>query len=216
MFKKVLCGLIVLVLCLNVFTVAAARTGEFETQFVEFQAFVPDDLAAPVHIELTDKNSDTVLNYYLYENNQYFNNVGVALGVYDVKVRVENARESDFNFIYDKVLNVKKDTVAMPFRIIVDDASLVGDAGGNKDNLPQKDTTSTVGKDDVDEKVDDTPSVVDDDKDTTTTVGEVEKNDSDDSSKGSSLGKVIVSLVFSILIIAAGVVVYWFVKKRNY
>lgn len=216
-FKKLFCGLLVAVLFINFCSVSAARTGEFETYFVEFKALVPDDLSETIDIQLTNKGEGYVLNYYLYKINGYFSNESVPPGDYSVSVSVANAKPDDFNFVYEKEFVVEESAVAIPFSIIIDNSSLNGDAGEVAPNdfsevLSDEDNNDTVVSENDDEFDNETTSV---DSAVEESINKESASDEEGADNNGFVASFLVSLFFSVFIIVLVVLVVLFIKKRS-
>lgn len=219
--KRFFCGLMMICIFALSCTVAAARTGEFETQFVEFKALVPDDFEAPVHIEFTEKNTKAVLNYYLYSVNGYFNNDGVVFGDYTVKVSVPDAKEGDFNFIYDKEFYVEESAVAISFTVIIDNACLIGDVENTATDSSSKVVSNNNNGSVIASGVNDTEvDKISEDIISDSSEGDKVSSEYDEdvivSSGRSSIFPIVISFILSFLAIVIGAIVFGFIKKRNY
>lgn len=220
-FKKFICCLLVILSFVNVCNVTAARTGEFETEYVEFKAIVPDNFNAVVAIELTDKKTGLILEYCLYEINDYLSNVGVPVGSYSVSVSIPDHETDEFNFIYDKKFSVKKSAVALPFLVIVDDASL------NEAGIVDEEQGSTSSQEDVEnvlfevfeeEQESESVTITENDSSVVSSHEEEvvsESSNEEESRNNSGTSSIVSSLIVSFLLIVVGAVIYFYVKRRN-
>lgn len=214
--KKLVCFLVCFLLCINIVSVGAARTGEEETAFVEFKALYPDDLVDPVEITLKEKDTGYVLNYYLYNINNYFSNVAVPVGSYSVTATVTSNDENVFKYVYDKELVVESSAVAKEFVIIVDNAQ----TGASEDDEAEIVSTlnSLFGDEEQSnftetEELDNNTSEINSVNSSSTDSSTDNENTTTNSKSGH--GSIIVSFCISVFIIIVAALVAWFIKKRN-
>ena len=222
MFKKLFTLLLCVIYFVCAFTaaVAAARSGEFETQDVEFQAFVTNDVVEPIQITLTHVTDNYKLYYFLYSGNNYFSNEQVALGEYSVEVMVSGYDVSEFSYAYDKILKVEPASTAISFTIIADLVLTKGDYSGESgvstgneliinDEFNNNELTDLP----TDEKADVVKVEASNDDST--------EHSSDDSSQDSKEGtstkspySLLISFAFSLVLILVAAFVLWKIKNR--
>lgn len=209
MYKKV-CYILALVFCFSVFAVgtSAARTGEFETHDVEFRALVPADLFETIEIQLTHKTENYTLKYHLYKANGYFSNVPVHPGEYSVRVSVGNSEPEDFTYIYEEHLSVVPSSTAIPFIVIVDNASydIYSDSS---ESLTEGAKGDTAVPEDIKGVENDDRGPSDEDGIRKPT-DEKKPNEKDG---GSSSGSLFISFLFSVILLVVVGILLWVYKN---
>lgn len=210
--KKVFCSLLLLICFLSVFlvNVSAARTGEFEAYSIEFKALTPDDLVEPVEIQLTHLTEKYVLKYYLYDINNYFSNELIPPGEYSVNVSVGNVEQSNFNFIYEKRLYVEPSSVAVSFTVVVDNASLEGDAYGGETTNETEDSVD-ISENKEEEALDAESNEVEENIEQGKNASGLNKNGEPEHSSGG--GSLLVSFLFSAFLIIVCAIGLWLWNK---
>ena len=218
MFKKVFCfmSVVLLMACLLSVTSVAARTGEFETNGVEFDVITPDDLLEPVEIHLTEKNQGYVLSYYVHKLNNYFSNEDVPIGEYSVKVVVlTDDKDEEFHYIYKKDLIVETSSTAIPFQVIIDrDYSEVDDNLDGEDSSADEDGWYDDDWDDEEDPGNEDEDLPDD-NDLDEDITETKKDSGKNTNKGKSDSSLLFSLLFSVALIAIAAGVMYWLKKRQ-
>lgn len=205
--KKMLLSLVVIFTVLNVFFVStfAARSGEVERGYIEFEAFTPDDFTDPIEIQLAHKEEGYVLKYYLYKINNYFLNEAVPCGDYDVSINV-GERQDEFTFIYENSLLVESGNLAIPFNIIMDYTSLEGDASIQ---VNPNSSNEDEGKINISEEKDDTEK-----QDLSVAPDKTSSQDSQEENSSKSPYSVLISFGFSLLLLLVVAFVMWKFKNR--
>lgn len=207
-----LCTILFLSGCFGV-TSFAARTGEFETGVVEFTAFTPNDFTEPVEILLKHKTEQLELKYYLYRINNYFSNESVPCGDYSVTVTVSGAEE--VGYIYEDSLCVEPSAnLAVPFTVIIDYSAGEGSISNDIEDFEDLEELEELFGEEagVDNSEEDTEAVEDIQEDTADSLAEEESSVSSSHRKG--FGSLLVSLLFSVLLIVAVGAILWVFKNR--